>query len=153
MAQRRLPEAEALLRRALTLTPDDAALHADLCEALYYGHAYADALAACDRALALDPGHPFAEEHRQQIQIIGAGGQTVAMRRLANQRAHPIPFDGFLRARLFARLGQRDSALAYVERAVAERAFMAPFLNPNPLFDPYRDDPRWIAAVHRMGLE
>jgi hypothetical protein len=36
---------------------------------------------------------------------------------------------------------------------VAERAFFAPFLNANPLFEPYHDDPRWQAAVRRMGLE
>ena len=33
------------------------------------------------------------------------------------------------------------------------RTVIGPFLHPDPLFDPYRDDPRWVAAMRRMGLE
>jgi hypothetical protein len=36
---------------------------------------------------------------------------------------------------------------------VTERVLVAPFLNADPLFDPFREDPRWQTAVRRMGLE
>jgi DNA-binding winged helix-turn-helix (wHTH) protein len=151
MVQRRLPEAEAALRRAITLRPDYAALHVDLCEVLYYRRAYVEAEAACARALALDPENPTARNHLEaRIGLAGSEGRAAAARELARGRTS---FDAYARARLHARLGQRDSALAYVERAVVERTLMAPFLHPDPLFDPYRDDARWVAAVRRMGLE
>ncbi len=154
MVQRRLPEAEAALRRAITLEPDRAGLHADLCEALYYRAAYAEAEAACYRALALDPEHPMAlisRDHR--IGLVAPEGHAEATHSLARYRAAPGVFDAFSLARFHARLGRRDSALVYVERAVVDRTVVAPFLHPDPLFDPFRDDPRWHAAMRRMGLE
>jgi len=152
MVQRRLPEAEGLLRRALAHAPDQAGLHADLCEVLYYRRAYTEARAACDRALALDPAHPFAGLHRAwRIGLTGPEGREAAAAALAEDRREI--WDDFARARFHARLGARDSALVYVERTVAARVFVAPFLNPDPLFDPFRADPRWRAAMGRMGLE
>jgi tetratricopeptide (TPR) repeat protein len=151
MVQRRLPEAEAALRRALALQPDRAALHADLCEALYYRRDWAGARAACARALALDPAHPFAQNHRRWAHVAGPGGRAAAARWLDSARVQPL--DDAALARLHARLGARDSALAHVERAVAARMFVAPFLHPDPVFDPLRGDPRWRAAMGRVGLE
>ncbi len=151
MVQRKLPEAEAALRRALTRAPDYAALHADLCEVLYYRRAYEEAGAACDRALALDPAQPMALQHRYWIRLAMPEGRVEAAHLLAG--GGRADFDAFRRARLHARTGARDSTLAYVEQAVAERMFVAPFLNPDPLFDFVRGDPRWVAAMRRMGLE
>ena len=151
MVQRRLPEADSLLQRALALDPDDAALHADLCELRYYRRAYPGARAACDHARALDPRQPMARNHRFSLTLAAPGGRAEAAHRLAGFRR--ADFDNAFRARLHARLGARDSALAYVERAVAERAFVAPFLNADPLFDFVRADARWRAAMRQVGLQ
>lgn len=151
MVQRRLPEAEGALWRALAIAPGYAPLYADRCEALYYRRAYAEALAACERALGLDPDHVLAALHRRWIRLAAPDGHAEAARRLAAYEGEVS--DDITAARLYARLGRRDAALDHVERAVGDRLFMAPFLNPDPLFDFVRDDPRWRAALRRMGLE
>jgi tetratricopeptide (TPR) repeat protein len=149
MVQRRPADAEAYLRRAINVAPGAPGLHADLCEALYYRRDFARAREACERALSLDPQHPFASNHLVWLEMISERGGSRARADLAAPR---YDFDEYLRARLHAALGQRDSAVVYAASAVEQRAVIAPFLRPDPLFDPFRDDPRWIAAMRRMGL-
>jgi DNA-binding winged helix-turn-helix (wHTH) protein/Tfp pilus assembly protein PilF len=149
MAQRNLAEAEATLERAIRQAPDYAVLHADLCEARYYTGDIAGARAACDRAIALDPEQPFVANHRGWLDIAVPSGATAARQRLAWQTHE---FSASTRARLHARLGGRDSAMTYVRLAVQDRVLVAPFMRPDPLFDPYRGDPRWVAAMREMGL-
>jgi DNA-binding winged helix-turn-helix (wHTH) protein/Flp pilus assembly protein TadD len=149
MAQRRLEEAEASLIEAARLAPEYASLHVDLCEVRYYRRDFAGARSACARALALDPGQPVVPNHLMFVDLAGPAGPEAARRWL---RLNVGDFTASTRARMHARLGQRDSALAYVRIAVDDRVLVAPFMRPDPLFDAYRDDPRWIAAMRRMGL-
>jgi len=149
MVQRRLPEADAALRQAIRLAPTYAPLHADLCEVAYYRRDFAGARAACQRALTLDPENPMAANHLTSIELAGPDGEAHARRLLQVEAGD---FGAYSRSRLHARLGDGDEALALVGEAVADRAVIAPFMRPDPLFDPYRSDPRWIAAMRRMGL-
>jgi serine/threonine protein kinase/TolB-like protein/Tfp pilus assembly protein PilF len=56
-------------------------------------------------------------------------------------------------AMLYARLGQKEQALARLEKAVDERNHYVIALNVEPLWDSYRADPRFMALVRRVGLE
>jgi serine/threonine protein kinase/Flp pilus assembly protein TadD len=49
-------------------------------------------------------------------------------------------------------LGERDHALAELNKAYEERAGWIIFLKVDPLFDSLRDDPRFEALVRKMGL-
>ena len=55
-------------------------------------------------------------------------------------------------AALAARLGEKDVAFQYLERAFDERSFWMPFLKVDPLFDSLRDDPRFRDLLGRIGL-
>jgi TolB-like protein/DNA-binding winged helix-turn-helix (wHTH) protein/Flp pilus assembly protein TadD len=55
-------------------------------------------------------------------------------------------------AALAARLGEKDDAFQYLERAFAERSFWIPFLNVDPLFDSLRADPRFRDLLGRIGF-
>ena len=55
-------------------------------------------------------------------------------------------------AALAARLGEKDLAFQYLERAFDERSFWMPFLKVDPLFDSLRDDPRFRDLLGRIGL-
>jgi hypothetical protein len=52
-----------------------------------------------------------------------------------------------------AALGDRDEALAWLERAVEARSEDMVFLNVEPAWDPLRSDPRFRAILRRMGFE
>jgi tetratricopeptide (TPR) repeat protein len=52
----------------------------------------------------------------------------------------------------YARLGEKEQALARLERAVEDRNHFAIGLKVEPLWDSYRSDPRFQALVERVGL-
>ena len=50
-------------------------------------------------------------------------------------------------------LGERDSALQYLERAYQERSTVLAYLRIDPRLAPLRDHPRFTALVRRIGGE
>jgi serine/threonine protein kinase/TolB-like protein len=65
------------------------------------------------------------------------------------ERAYASPLDF---ARAHARLGNREEAFGYFEQAFADRAPGLVLLKVDPAWDLIRDDPRFAAAVRRVGL-
>jgi tetratricopeptide (TPR) repeat protein len=56
-------------------------------------------------------------------------------------------------ASLYARLGDKEQALARLQKAVDDRNLYAVALKVEPLWDGYRTDPRFVALMRRVGLE
>ena len=54
-------------------------------------------------------------------------------------------------ALLYTRLGQKDEALARLEKAVEARELFVIGLNADPRWDSFRADPRFVALVQRVG--
>ncbi len=55
-------------------------------------------------------------------------------------------------ANLFAQLGEKELALARLQRAVEDREYGVVLLKINPRLDGLRADPRFVALVRRVGL-
>jgi TolB-like protein/DNA-binding winged helix-turn-helix (wHTH) protein len=55
-------------------------------------------------------------------------------------------------ALVHAGLGDRDQALAWLEKAYVERSDYMVYLNREPMLDGLRSDPRFAALVRRVGL-
>jgi tetratricopeptide (TPR) repeat protein len=53
----------------------------------------------------------------------------------------------------YARLGEKDQALLWLEKAFERREVHITYQNRNPFWDGFRSDPRFAALVRRMGLE
>ncbi len=56
-------------------------------------------------------------------------------------------------AELYARLGDKEQALARLQKAVEDRNLFVVALKVDPIWDSYRADPRFVALVRRVGLE
>ena len=56
-------------------------------------------------------------------------------------------------ALLYTGLGQRDSAIRYLERAYQERSTVLAYLPIDPRLAPLRDDPRFLALTRRLTGE
>jgi TolB-like protein len=56
-------------------------------------------------------------------------------------------------ARLYARLGEKEQALARLQKAVDDRNGFAVWLKVEPLWDSYRADPRFVKLVRDARLE
>jgi tetratricopeptide (TPR) repeat protein len=57
------------------------------------------------------------------------------------------------RAQLAMDMGDREQAIAWLEKALAAGEADLCSLNVDPLFDPIRDDPRCQQILHRLNLK
>ena len=55
-------------------------------------------------------------------------------------------------ARLYVGTGNPDQALKWLEKGLAKREFLLPFINVDPQFDSLRSDPRFQSIIARIGL-
>jgi Tfp pilus assembly protein PilF len=53
---------------------------------------------------------------------------------------------------VYAGLGEKDEAFAWLEKAYAEREAWMTYLNVYPVFDPLRSDARFAESLRRVGL-
>ena len=55
-------------------------------------------------------------------------------------------------AELYARLGEREQALHWLEKACDERSARIIWIGVNPIFAALHNEPRFLALLQRMGL-
>jgi hypothetical protein len=65
------------------------------------------------------------------------------------KREPPYPFD---MAEIYAQLGEKDKAFAWLEIAYEQRTYLMMYLNVAPNLDPLRSDPRFADLLRRVGL-
>jgi tetratricopeptide (TPR) repeat protein len=148
---RRSDDAVASLRIAVELNPEFAAAYLSLGDALLQQRRTSEALTAFRRAASLNGGRDSAQL-AYGLAVTGerAAAQAILAALLAPSRHKyipPIPV-----ARAFAGLGDRKSALQWLERAVDEGAAQARGINAMPVFDFLHDDPRWVSLLRRLHL-
>jgi uncharacterized protein HemY len=65
-----------------------------------------------------------------------------------SKREPSTPFD---MAEIYAQLGKKDQAFAWLERAYEKRNVMMMYLKAAPNLDPLRSDPRFADLLRRVG--
>ena len=55
-------------------------------------------------------------------------------------------------AKLRTLLGDKEQALAWLEKSYESKEFLLPFFNADPNFDGLRSEPRFRAILRRMNL-
>lgn len=119
LGQRRIHEAETLLRRAVARAPDSPEAHANLAAVLQGSGRREQALTHYERALALNPGMIDARFGLAAcLQALGRQEAAIACYRdiLADDPAHPEANYGL--ATLLAELGHVDEAMAKYRAAL-----------------------------------
>lgn len=176
LIQGRLDEGQALMRRGWQLDSLSRVSFADMMFGLFFTRRYGDLLALAQRDSAADQSTFFrtraliglgrAAEALETINVEDFGDRALALvyaNRAAEarealqhgreQRAASegyFPTDGI--ARTLIALGDYDEAFRLLDRADAERSWGVLWLRIDPLLDPVRTDPRFIALVNRIGL-
>jgi tetratricopeptide (TPR) repeat protein len=76
--------------------------------------------------------------------------RRLVARLIGERRTRYVQADAI--AGLYASLGDRDAALAWLDSAYAERSVNMIFLSLGPILEPIRGDPRFTALKRRVGL-
>ena len=155
---RRYDEAIRQYLRAIELDPGYALAHEDLGETYEQKKMYAEAVAAWRRAMTLSGDEELAATLERTYRESGFDGavKAVSRKRLEQlgekaRRGGYVPAVEF--ARLYVRLGDREQAFAWLEKAYGERTRLIFHIKVDPLFDGLRADPRFVGLLRRLNLE
>jgi TolB-like protein/tetratricopeptide (TPR) repeat protein len=88
-----------------------------------------------------------AEGYRQIERMAARQELEELQRRATTAYVSPLDF-----ARAYAQLGQAEQAFSYLDAAFADRTPGLAFLKADRVWDAIRGDPRFLAAVRRVGL-
>ncbi|HUP19666.1 MAG TPA: adenylate/guanylate cyclase domain-containing protein [Gemmatimonadota bacterium] len=135
---------------ALALAPDSPHVLSNLAVAYSWLGRHADAIRTVERARALAPDAHVTQSSVGRV-YARAGRRAEAERALAELLAQP-EVSPYRVATVYAALGDRESTLAMLEKAVDERDDHASWLAVTPDFDNLRDDPRFERLLRRGGL-
>jgi tetratricopeptide (TPR) repeat protein len=125
-----------------------------LADALMNAGHVSEAITQGERLVSLSDSAPPALAMLAETEARG-GQRDLALRLLGRARARaganylpPASVAG-----VFARLGEVDSALTWLEKTIAERSNASVYLGGEQKDSPLRRDPRFRALLVRVGLE
>jgi TolB-like protein/DNA-binding winged helix-turn-helix (wHTH) protein/Tfp pilus assembly protein PilF len=148
MLARRFDEAIEYFQQLNQAEPDRGPVHFFFGLTLSYKHKYAEAMAefAKDKSLiGTSPGIFRAA-------VIARAGKPDEARKLLEQVKAAGDYSPAEMAIGYLALGEKDEALALLERAYQERDIQLQFLRVDPDYDDIRDDPRFQDLLRRIGL-
>lgn len=155
---REYAEAEAYCRKALEVAPDFIFAHEYLMDIYLKTGREADAFEESrqrDRANAFDVAPANASETddaRLRATYLQSGRSSFLRQRIEALRRGRGPDGCYMLAKTYALLGDREQALARLEKSYEAKDFLLPFVNPDPIFDDLRAEPRYHALLRRMNL-
>lgn len=145
-------EAMRLVRETLSFA-DIAPAHGLLGMAYEVQHNYDAAIGEYQAGLRLVPKHAYIKGMLGHAYAL-SGRREEALRLLKDAK---LSFEeGGLSdlkvSYIYVGLGDYDEALRHLERDLEQRDPELPYINRDPVFDPVRQDPRFVAILRAMGL-
>jgi tetratricopeptide (TPR) repeat protein len=152
-AARRFRQAIDQISKALEIDPDNLANHRYLADAYAFAGQPQKAIEQCEKVIGLGRG-VMSLQLPAAVTYPKAGKPGIA-RDLLDQAVKDWKPDGrssFFIAAAEARLGEKDKAFEWLERAFEERAGLLIYLKIHPMFDDLREDPRFEVLLSRIGI-
>jgi len=151
---RRYDEAIEQCRKTLELDPGFHTVYGYLGRAYEQKGQYTEALAAYLEHDALRGGSPeTVAALRGAAELTGWRGYWQKRLELEQELSKHEYVSPYQIAGIYARLGEKEAALQYLEKAYEERHYQIKRLNVDPRWDSLRQDARFINLVRRTGLE
>ncbi len=152
---RRYDEAIEQCQKTLELDPNMFTAYGWLAESYEQKGLYEQAIEAYLKAGEFSSLGPEAEAALKET-YAASGWKGFCQKALNLEKAQAKQtnvFNAYLFAGIYARLGEKDQAFAWLEKASEERGWDITTLNVDPFWDDFRSDPRYADLVRRMGLE
>ena len=147
----RFDEAIKQSRKTMMLDPFFAPVHYVLGQALVQKHSYHEAIAELQKAIEFSPGSTAFKANLAYAYAVS--GMRDEAEKILNDLKNRSP-QAFSNApeiaMVYVGLDEKDQAMAWLEKAYAER--FSPWVLMRPCFNPLRSDPRFQDLRHRMGL-
>ncbi len=138
---------------ALRLEPNHPAARVDLGLAYAASGMYDEAFSTCDATLKDDPGN------QDCLQVVGLAYAKAGRRTESEQVLRKFEELGrtgysssYRSAAIYALLGYKDKAFAWLEKALAAHDWDMGRINVDPFLDSLHDDPRFKDLIKRMGF-
>lgn len=140
-------------RKALELDPNSPGAFDCIGSSELAQDALASSIAAFQKSAALSNDEPVRLAGLGRAYAL-AGKKSDAVKVLrqlgaASRQAYLPPYYS---AAIYAALGEKDEAFAWLDKALAERDTYMPWLKVDAAMDPLRGDPRFARCLERVGL-
>ena len=152
LVRRRYDDAIAQYQKVLRTDPNFPFAHDLLSRAFHQKRMYEEALAEAKKFFALRGDSEVAEALERGY---AQGGYAGAIRLAAETLAARSKFTYVQPteiARLYARAGEKERALEWLEKAYQERNSQLVYINAEPVWDPLRSDPRFQSILRPMNF-
>jgi DNA-binding winged helix-turn-helix (wHTH) protein/tetratricopeptide (TPR) repeat protein/TolB-like protein len=157
--EKRLAEARAVLDSGLQIDPNWPAFHIRMSEILKMEGRERESAESLWRSMILR-GVPTGEIDELRAGFAKGGTQGMIraqIRQYLSQEIKPTSPASFIIATnlsfLYGRLGERDEAFRWLEKAIVRREDAVIHLLTNPAYDSLRNDPRFDAILKRLELK
>jgi len=138
-------------RKTMALDPFFAVAHFELGQAFTQQRMYNEAIAELQKAIELSPGSTTFRANLAYA-YAASGKRTEASKLLNDLKNNSQAVSNAPQiAMVYVGLGENDQAMAWLEKAYAER--FNPSVLRRPAFDPLRSDARFQKLLHRVGLD
>jgi len=141
-------------RRALLLDPKDWFQHYTLGVGYEGSGKLPEAISEYQKAVELSEGDPNSTAAlAHAFAVTGKKAEAEKILHGFEQPSKRAPVSPYLMATIFASLGNKDRAFAFLEKAYQEKSLgMTEDLKADLRIDNLRSDPRFQALLHRIGL-
>jgi TolB-like protein/DNA-binding winged helix-turn-helix (wHTH) protein/Flp pilus assembly protein TadD len=147
----RFDEAIKQSRNTISLNPFFAPAHYVLGQALLQKHNYKEAIAELQKAIELSPGSTaFTANLAYAYAVSGMRDEAEKIMKDLKNRSPQAFSNAPEIAMIYVGLGEKDQAMAWLEKGYAER--FSPWVLMRPCFDPLRSEPGFQDLVRRIGL-
>src|SRR5262249_18874319 len=149
---RRYDEAEAQLKATLRMDPDFAHAHFFLAMTYVAKHQFDSAIAEFSVPKGVPTGTSYNHTGLSAYVYAMAGRKREAEQMLEKIKRSFSPGEDSALMLAYMGLGDKDRALAYLERDYENHFVTMVSLKSNPMYDPLRSDPRFADLMRRVHL-
>ncbi len=152
----RYDQAITQFRKVLELAPQDSQTHDHLADVYARKGMHKESIAERQQAFALQGDKESADGLGQDFERLGfervMQQQNQTILDDAKERSRTAYVSPFEFALAYARLGDKDQAFTWLNKAFEERSPWLTYIKTDPASEPLRSDPRFADLLRRIGL-